>query len=153
VTLTHRYLPLIAAAAALLATAGCAGGPRVEVPSPPPDQAARCAALHRELPGTVDGLERTEPEPASELTAAWGDSAIVLRCGVPRPERMSDAQSQGVEADGVNWLLEETADGPRFTTAYREAYVEVRMDRRYRHDVTPLAELAGPVRRTVPASL
>lgn len=120
---------------------------------PPPEEATLCGALHKELPKTVAGQRRTGTEPDSELTAGWGDAAIVLRCGVPRPEKMSDAQSQAVDANGVNWLLEQRADGPRFTTTYRKTYVEVTMDERYAHDVTPLAELAGAVKKTVPATL
>ncbi|MFF7205790.1 MULTISPECIES: DUF3515 domain-containing protein [unclassified Streptomyces] len=155
-TSAHRSFRLFAAAAAFLAAAGCsttdATAP-VAVPSPPPEEAALCGALHKELPKTVAGQRRTGTEPDSELTAGWGDAAIVLRCGVPRPEKMSDAQSQAVDANGVNWLLEQRADGPRFTTTYRKTYVEVTMDERYAHDVTPLAELAGAVRKTVPATL
>ncbi|MEV6785764.1 DUF3515 domain-containing protein [Streptomyces sp. NPDC051098] len=155
-TSAHRSLRLFAAAAAFLAAVSCsttdAAAP-VAVPSPPPEEAALCGALHKELPETVAGQRRTGTEPDSELTAGWGDAAIVLRCGVPRPEKMSDAQSQAVDANGVNWLLEQRADGPRFTTTYRKTYVEVTMDERFAHDVTPLAELAGPVKRTVPATL
>src|SRR5687768_8240266 len=116
---SRRPLYVPAAAVVLLAAAGCSftdAATSITVPSPPPDQAALCGALHRELPESVAGQDREDPEPASELTAGWGDAAIVLRCGVPRPEKMSDPQSQGVEADGVNWLLEQREDGPRFTT-------------------------------------
>lgn len=66
---------------------------------------------------------------------------------------MSDARSDAVEANGVNWMLEERDSGPRFTTTYRETYVEVTMDKRFTHDSTPLAELAAPVRKTIPSSL
>jgi hypothetical protein len=66
---------------------------------------------------------------------------------------MSDPQGQGVEVDGVNWLLEERDDGPRFTTTYRETYVEVTLGSRYMHDIGPLTDLAGPVKKTVPATL
>ncbi len=152
----HRFPSLAAAVVALVAAAGCstpdAAAP-VAVPSPPSQEAALCGDLHEELPDKVAGLSRTATDPSSELTAGWGDAAIVLRCGVPRPEKMSDAQSQAVEADGVNWMLEQRADGPRFTTTYRKTYVEVTMDERYAHDVTPLAELADAVRKTVPATL
>ncbi|MFG2870044.1 DUF3515 domain-containing protein [Streptomyces sp. NPDC048338] len=157
---SHRPfgLPFAAAAAALLlGAAGCSSTDAkasVPVPSPPAEEAAFCRALAKVLPDTVAGLERTDPEPDSELTAGWGDAAIVLRCGVPRPEKMNDPQAHAVEADGVNWLLEERqGDGPRFTTTYRKAYVEVTLDERYAHDVGPLADLAGPVAGTVPPSL
>ncbi|MEU8620963.1 DUF3515 domain-containing protein [Streptomyces sp. NPDC048623] len=157
---SHRPLGLPVSAAAavlLLAVTGCSASDAevsVPVPSPPAAEAAVCRALAKELPGTVAGLARTATEPESELTAAWGDAAIVLRCGVPRPEKMSDPQAQGVDANGVNWLYEPRAgDGPRFTTTYRKAYVEVTLDQRYAHDVGPLVDFAEPVKKAVPPSL
>ncbi|MGA5192461.1 DUF3515 domain-containing protein [Streptomyces exfoliatus] len=157
---SHRPFGLpaaVSAAVLLLAAAGCSSSDAaasVVVPSPPASEAAFCQALAKELPDTVAGLGRSDPEPGSELTAGWGDGAIVLRCGVPRPEKMSDPKAQGVEADGVNWMLEHPeGGGPRFTSTYRKTYVEVTMDERFAHDVTPLAELAAPVRKTVPPSL
>lgn len=156
---SSRRRPLslsVAAALVLTAAAGCsstdAAAP-ITVPSPPAEEAALCRALDGELPGSVAGQDRDDPEPASELTAGWGDAAIVLRCGVPRPEGMSDPQGQGVEVDGVNWLLQERDEGPRFTTTYRETYVEVTLDKQYTHDIGPLTDLAGPVKKTVPATL
>ncbi|MEV7088143.1 DUF3515 domain-containing protein [Streptomyces sp. NPDC093085] len=140
----------------MTAAAGCSptdAPATVTVPSPSAPEAALCRALHKELPRSLAGLDRADPKPASALTAGWGDGAIVLRCGVPRPARMDDPQAQAVEADGVNWMLEERDDGPRFTTTYRETYVEVTMDTRFAHDITPLAGLAGPVAKTVPPSL
>ncbi|MFI8520570.1 DUF3515 domain-containing protein [Streptomyces sp. NPDC085481] len=158
---SHRPFGLPASAAAavvlLVAVAGCSSPDAkasVPVPRPQAAEAAVCRALAKELPDTVAGLERTGTEPDSELTAAWGDAAIVLRCGVPRPEKMNDPQAQGVDADGVNWLFEpREGDGPRFTTTYRKAYVEVTLDERYAHDVAPLVGLAAPVKKAVPSSL
>ncbi|MCX4965074.1 DUF3515 domain-containing protein [Streptomyces sp. NBC_00654] len=145
------------AALLVLAAAGCSsshGQPPVAVPTPPSEAAAYCEALHKALPQTVVDLERSDPGPDSELTAGWGDGAIVLRCGVPRPAKMDDAQSKAIEADGVNWMLEQRQDaGPRFTTTYREAYVEVTLSEEYAHDASPLAAFAAPVKKTVPDSL
>ncbi|MFF2600932.1 DUF3515 domain-containing protein [Streptomyces californicus] len=138
----------------VLAAAGCSlsdAQPPVPVPTPSSEAAAYCASLHEELPETVLDQERSDPSPDSELTAGWGDGAIVLRCGVPRPAKMDDPQAQGVEADGVQWMLEESeGSGPRFTTTYRKAYVEVTLSSAYAHDITPLAAFAGPVEKTVP---
>lgn len=143
------------AAVLVLAAAGCSLGddrPSVPVPTPSAEAAAYCEALHEELPKTVLELERSDPSPDSELTAGWGDGAIVLRCGVPRPAKMDDPQSEGVEADGVKWMLEQPeGSGPRFTTTYRKAYVEVTLDSTYAHDITPLASFSGPVAKTVPS--
>ncbi|MEU5218403.1 DUF3515 domain-containing protein [Streptomyces sp. NPDC020807] len=156
---SHRPfgLPAAAAAVLLLTVTGCSSsdaGATVAVPRPPAAEAALCQALDEELPDTVAGLERGDPEPGSELTAGWGDGAIVLRCGVPRPEKMSDPKAQAVEANGVNWMLERTeGGGPRFTSTYRKTYVEVTLDERYAHDATPLADLAAPVKKAVPPSL
>ncbi|MFE0650806.1 DUF3515 domain-containing protein [Streptomyces sp. NPDC059534] len=158
-TSSHRPfgLPAATAGVLLLAAVGCSSSgaaASVEVPSPPAAEAAFCQALAKELPDTVAGLERSDPEPGSELTAGWGDGAIVLRCGVPRPEKMSDPTAQGIEANEVNWMLERPeGSGPRFTSVYRKTYIEVTLDERYAHDVTPLADLAAPVRKTVPPSL
>lgn len=140
----------------LLAAAGCSPDPAasVTVPTPSSEAAAYCRALHKELPRSVAGLEREDPAPRSELTAGWGDGAIVLRCGVPRPEKMGDPQAKAAEADGVNWLLEQREGaGPRFTTTLRKAYVEVTLSEAYAHDATPLAAFAAAVKKTVPPSL
>uniref|UniRef100_A0AAU3GTJ6 DUF3515 domain-containing protein n=1 Tax=Streptomyces sp. NBC_01401 TaxID=2903854 RepID=A0AAU3GTJ6_9ACTN len=145
------------AALGLLAVAGCSAGgsqPSVAVPTPSSEAAGYCGELHEELPETVDDLERSDPSPDSDLTAGWGNGAIVLRCGVPRPARMDDSQSKAVDADGVNWLLEQSDDaGPRFTTTYRKAYVEVTLGTDYAHDITPLSAFAAPVKKTVPDSV
>ncbi|OKK06742.1 hypothetical protein AMK26_12240 [Streptomyces sp. CB03234] len=163
-TSSHRLrrLPALlfataAAATVLLAAVGCSptdAEVSVAVPSPPSEEAALCGALHEELPETVAGLGRSDPEPGSDLTAGWGDGAIVLRCGVPRPARMSDPRAEGVEAGGVNWMLEQReGDGPRFTSTARETYVEVSLDERFAHDASPLAALADAVKKTVPPSV
>jgi hypothetical protein len=152
----HRLLSSLPACALLLAAAGCSSGDRavsVAVPEPPTDQAALCKALDKELPETVAGHSRRDSSPASELTAAWGDAAIVLRCGVPRPDRMDSPAAQAVEADGVNWMVEERDNGPRFTTTYRKAYIEVTLKPAYAHDVTPLSDFARAVKKTDPSVL
>ncbi|WP_018102418.1 MULTISPECIES: DUF3515 domain-containing protein [unclassified Streptomyces] len=141
-------------AALVLLVAGCSGGEAtasVTVPSPSPEAAAYCRALDGELPDTVAGLERNDPEPASVLTAGWGDGAIVLRCGVERPAKMDDDQSKGITASGVNWMLEQRdGDGPRLTTTLRKTYVEVSLSEAYAHDTTPLAAFAPAVKKTIP---
>ncbi|MDX3854989.1 DUF3515 domain-containing protein [Streptomyces sp. AK02-01A] len=154
--LSGRPLVCLTAVALLSAAVGCDstdGAARVAVPSPPRQEAALCRALHKELPKAVAGLGRDDAEPSSELTAAWGDAAVVLRCGIPRPEELNDPQTRAVDVNGVNWMLEERDSGPRFVTTYRETYVEVTLSTRFTHDIGPLTDLAGPVARTVPSSL
>ncbi|MFD0022566.1 DUF3515 domain-containing protein [Streptomyces sp. NPDC058382] len=145
------------AALLLMAAAGCSSGDAsasVAVPTPSPEAAAYCRALHAKLPSSVAGQRRSDPGPGSELTAGWGDGAIVLRCGVPRPAKMDDAQSKAIDASGVKWMLEQREDdGPRFTTTFRKAYVEVTLSEAYAHDASPLAAFAPAVRKTIPNSL
>ncbi|MEU2431253.1 DUF3515 domain-containing protein [Streptomyces sp. NPDC007861] len=150
----RRLLSLPVAAAVLLTAPGCSSTDAqasITVPAPPPEEKALCRALHKALPESVAGEDRRDPEPRSELTAGWGDAAIVLRCGVPRPAGMSDSASDAVDVNGVNWLLEQHGDDSvRLTTTYRRTYVEVTLARRYVNDLGPLTELAGPVAKTVP---
>ncbi|MGW6686146.1 DUF3515 family protein [Streptomyces sp. NPDC054961] len=157
----RRPFSLLAALTALAASAALAGcspadaEARVEPPSAPPaDVAGLCAALHKELPETVATLARTPALPESDLTAAWGGSAIVLRCGIPRPEKMRDEKQDGVDVNGVGWLLEKLDDGGfRFTTGARLAYTEVRVDKEHATDAGMLVDLSAAIDKTVPAGI
>ncbi|MCY0941253.1 DUF3515 family protein [Streptomyces antarcticus] len=157
-SLHHRPLRVLALPAALsvLALAACSPGgsqARVDPPATPPaDVAGFCAALHEELPETVAGLARTTTEPASDLTASWGGSAIVLRCGIPKPHEMADPAQEGVHVNDVAWLLEKLPDGGgfRFTTGGRLAYAQVRVDQRHAQDAGMLVGLSDVIARTVP---
>lgn len=142
----------------LLTLAGCTStdetGTAV-VPSPQSETATYCRALDRQLPQRVDGLVRTDPTPRSALTAGWGDPAIILRCGVPRPGKMDDMEADGVEVNGVGWLQEQQADGSfRFTSALRRAYVEVTLPKqRTKNGLAPLIDFAAPVRKAIPEGI
>lgn len=157
----RRPFSLLAALTALAASAalaGCSPGgaeARVDPPSAPPaDVAGLCAALHEELPGTVAGAARTPALPESDLTAAWGGSAIVLRCGIPRPAKMLDEKQDGVDVNGVGWLLEKLDDGGfRFTTTMRLAYTEVRVDKEHATDAGMLVGLSAVIAKAVPEGL
>ncbi|THA82083.1 DUF3515 domain-containing protein [Streptomyces sp. A0592] len=145
-------------ALAVSALAACSpGGSEARVdppPAPPTDVAGFCAALHKELPETVAGLARTRTEPESDLTASWGGSAIVLRCGIPRPPEMLDPKQGGVEVNGVSWLLEKRGDGGfRFTTGLRLAYTEVLVDKEHATDAGMLVGLSAAIAATVPAGI
>ncbi|MER6498267.1 DUF3515 domain-containing protein [Streptomyces sp. NPDC001455] len=152
----HPVLLGPSVAALLLAAVGCSSdaAPAVTIPTPSAEAAAYCRALHEELPETVAGLDRGDTAAKSELTAQWGDGAIVLRCGVPRPAKMDDPSAKAVEANGVDWMLEQRDEGgPLFTTTYRKAYVEVRLSEAYAHDASPLAAFGPAVLKAVPAAL
>ncbi|MFD9882141.1 DUF3515 domain-containing protein [Streptomyces alboflavus] len=156
--LRRRCLISAAACATLIASTACSSTDdtaSVVVPSPAAKAAGLCRDLRAQLPKKVDGLERTDPGPKSELTAGWGDPAIILRCGVERPPEMSDpevAKSDGVKVNDVAWLLQKRDDGSYvFTTALRLAYVEVTLPKeRTGGGLGPLTDFAAPIKKAVP---
>jgi hypothetical protein len=154
-----RHRPLGLPALVLLITvAGCSSADdsaSAAVPSPGAGVAKLCRELDRVLPSKVDDQDRRDPEPASALTAGWGDPAIILRCGVERPAKMDDPEADGVEVNGVGWLLEKRDDGSfRFTTTLRKAYVEVTIpEDRTADGMAPLVDLAPGIKKAIPEGI
>jgi hypothetical protein len=151
--ITVSVAACLSAAAAYILTSGTTDE-SVAVPVPDARVAGYCAALHAQLPKTVNGLPRHDLKPSSDLIAGWGDPSIVLRCGVPRPAVDADPDTDGVEVDGVGWSLEPQAGGAfRLTTTLRKAYVEVTLPKKYAATLDPLTDLAGAVKKTIPAGV
>ncbi len=141
------------------AVAGCSSAAQVAAPSPTDEAAQHCRALHQDLPRTVDGLKRGTAEPVSDFTAIWGDPAVELRCGVPKPEVLRHGSEHynpnpdSAEVDGVQWLFEKQDDGYRFTTVLRKVYVEVTVPGKYAPEVNVLPDLSGAVQKAIPAGV
>ncbi|MDT0471858.1 DUF3515 domain-containing protein [Streptomyces griseoviridis] len=154
-----RHRPIgLPALALLIAAAGCSSaddGTRAAVPDPGAKVTELCQNLDGTLPSEVDGEGRRDPEPASALTAGWGNPAIILRCGVPRPAEMDDPEADGVEVEGVGWLLQKRDDGSyRFTTTLRRAYVEVTIPKARTGDgMAPLVDVAPAVKKAIPEGI
>ncbi|MBD0419173.1 DUF3515 domain-containing protein [Streptomyces sp. NPDC052309] len=159
----HR-LRRLPALALLIAAAGCSSADdsaSAAVPSPDAKVTKLCRNLDKALPSKVDGLSREDPEPASALTAGWGNPLIILRCGVDRPPKMADpevAEGRDPDAvaggvDGVDWLMEKQDGGSyRFTTANRLAYVEVTVPEG-RDSSSVLIDLAPAVKKAIPEGI
>lgn len=145
--------------AAPLACSGGGGAPQVAVPTPQGKAVDHCRELADRLPGTVDGQKRRETDPVSALTAGWGDPAVELRCGVPRPEVLTPGSehynptADTVSVNGVDWLYEDLDDGARFITTQRAAFVEVTVPGAYAPEVNALTDLADAVGTSVPGTL
>ncbi|GHK04632.1 DUF3515 domain-containing protein [Streptomyces sp. NPDC003753] len=155
--LRHRLLGL-PALTLLIAAVGCTSSdahPSAAVPSPDAKVAKLCRNLDEVLPRKVGGQGRNDPEPRSALTAGWGSPAIILRCGVERPAEMSDPDADGVEVNGVGWLLQKENDGSfRFTTTLRQAYVEVTIPKaRTAGGAGPLVDVAPAVKKAIPEGI
>jgi hypothetical protein len=128
--------------------------------APPAAEAKLCRVLHAALPRTVDGLRQRTTDPVSPYTAAWGDPAVVLRCGTPSPDVLTPGNAHynptadAAEVNGVDWLVEQQPDGSyRFTTTDREAWVEVSVPSRYAPQVNPLTDLAPAISKTLPTTV
>ncbi|MFI6943568.1 DUF3515 domain-containing protein [Streptomyces sp. NPDC050418] len=150
----RRLVPLPALGLVLLA-AGCSWTDdtvTAVVPSPDARTSGHCRKLDKALPDRLDGLDRSDPEPSSEFTAGWGGSAIILRCGVPQPAKMLDPNPPSTTVDGQGWLVEEPGDGSyRFTSALREAYVEVTLSKEHAEQgAGVLVDFGRLLKKTVP---
>ena len=101
-----------------------------------------CANMMVRLPDTVDELERRRVD--AQSTAAWGaPTALLLRCGVPRP---GPSALPCVTVDGVDWLIDE-ANAPRFvfTTFGLDPATEVIVDSELASGTAALRAVSGAV--------
>jgi hypothetical protein len=147
VTMIVRTFGLVVAVGLLSA---CARGVDVAVPSPAPTGpgAYACAALHGRLPDEVDAQKVVASHPNSDLTSAWGNPAITIRCGVLPPH--VDPSAQIVSVDGVDWYPEKFSNGYRFTTVHRALFVEVNVPSDYAPEADALADISPSVAATIP---
>jgi hypothetical protein len=103
-----------------------------------------CANLGAILPVSLGGALLRETNPDSSGTKAWGDPAIVLRCGVAVPEAFSTA-SQLLTVNNVNWYPEELQAGVRFTSMETIEFVEVSIPSDYNSTAEILTELSSAI--------
>ena len=146
-TFIARAVMLVAATGLL---AGCSRGVDVSVPSPAPTGpgAYACAALHGRLPDEVVTQKVVASHPNSDLTSAWGNPAITIRCGVQPP--LVNPAGQLIAVDGVDWYPEKFSGGYRFTTVHRALVVEVNVPSNYAPEADVLADLSPSIAATIP---
>jgi hypothetical protein len=127
--LSRRVAALAAGlAAAAGALTGCSSGPSVT--AAPGAGTAACSSLLGRLPDRVADQPRGR-SPATG-TAAWGDPAIVLRCGLT-PSGPTTIPC--LTANGVDWLFQDGDAGLTLTTFGRTPAVEVRVPAKYGRDL------------------
>jgi hypothetical protein len=152
VHLARRLVTTGLLAGLVMLIASCSTAVDVSPPDPAPTARDLCGALAQQLPDVVVGQEARDTAPDSDLTAAWGDPAIVLRCGVPEPEAL-EPTSQLVTVDGVDWFPEQLTAGYLFTTYGRAVFVEVSVPDDYAPEAGALTDLADAVEAAVPRTL
>jgi hypothetical protein len=103
-----------------------------------------CTELGAILPVSLGGTLLRDTRPSSPGTKAWGDPAIVLRCGVAPPKSYS-AASQLLTVNDVNWYPEELEAGVRFTSMETSELVEVSIPMAYETTADILTELSSAI--------
>lgn len=129
--------------------AGC-GSSALEVSSDEvaPADAEACAALIEALPDEVAGQPRREVM-GSPYAAAWGDEAIVLRCGVEMPADF-DVASECHQADDIGWFIpagtdEDQSIDVEMTTVHHSPAVEVHVPASLRPPVAAMIDLSDAI--------
>jgi hypothetical protein len=122
--------------------AGGGGSPSTSTPSQPaalpaltpsappsdPATAAPCTALLEHLPERLGALlpRTVHPKPDSVFVVAWGNPAVVLRCGVARPADLKPGSADFVPVvNGVAFLEHDTPGAHVYVSIDRAAYVEI----------------------------
>ena len=107
---------------------------------------AACAALTKALPEELDkGVRRRPVAGDPTRTAAWGEPAVTLQCGVPLP----DQTLEPVIVDGFSFVTVRMGDHVRWTTRDRSVNVAVDMPTTY--EQAYLAQALVPVLQKLPA--
>jgi hypothetical protein len=147
--LHRRPSPLaVAGVAVLLAASGCGG---VEIRDTGVAGSARrtCESLVEALPARVDDQPSTGSH-GTPVGEAWGDPAIVLRCGVGRPADY-DPLAGCQTANGVDWYvplegMNDQSVDVVMTTIGRSPSVEVTLPAQYRPPTDAMVDLAPVIK-------
>lgn len=135
-------------------TAAAGGLAPVTVAAPPADPAAAgaCTRLLTALPVQLGELAPrvVHPTPDSPFVVAWGDPAVVLRCGVGRPAGLKpDSADLDIAVDGVFWLPVQHKSNTVWTTVDRAVYIELTVPKSYPQP--PLAPVSDAAAKVLPA--
>jgi uncharacterized protein DUF3515 len=109
---------------------------------PPSAGDPACTRLGGALPSSLLGHGRRATDPASPALAAWGDPAIVLRCGVAPPGPTTE---QCTSVNGVDWVAQRLDQGYAFTTYGRVPAVQVLVPSHYSPETFALTGLSAAV--------
>ncbi|GES32125.1 DUF3515 family protein [Streptomyces angustmyceticus] len=139
---------VVLAAAASVVAYESVSSPTFGLDAAPGAGSAACARIADGYPDEIAGAGRTSTGLAG--AAAWGDGAVVARCGLDKPLPTKEACAQ---VDGVDWVWRTSPDddGRTLLVTYgRSPAVEVRIDtRRAAPDAVliDLSRLVKPLRQ------
>jgi hypothetical protein len=121
--ITHRRAYRSAGLGALLLVGGllgCSSTTEVAVPDGAGSAACRAAATH--WPKTVGGHSLRATSSSSAAVRAWGEPAIIARCGLALVGPTTDPC---LDVSGIDWVAHQLTNGVRFTTYGRSPAIEV----------------------------
>jgi hypothetical protein len=131
----------------------------LSVAAPPanPAAVAPCAKVLAELPIQVGTLAPrvVHPQPDSPFVVAWGDPAVILRCGVARPQQLRPGSSLQLfsvsrsATAGPFYDVTTAGNANVYTTVDRAVYIEVSIPVTYA--VGPLPQLSDAIAKALPA--
>lgn len=152
VTLARVVLLVVLLAGGLTACGD--DGPKVRAYDVSEAGRSRCPALIAALPEKVAGKERVALD--DPYAAAWGDPAIILRCGVGEPEGFDDF-SACQRTEGVDWFVPESVMEDQradvlMSTVGRSPGIDVLVPARYRPTAGPMVDLAEAIKATTEAT-
>ncbi|MHB1473295.1 MAG: DUF3515 family protein [Dermatophilaceae bacterium] len=123
----RRCRPFWVGAVLLGALAACSSSTDVAAPAGAGSAACRSVAAH--WPKTVGGQSLRATSSSSDAVRAWGNPAIIARCGVAPIGPTTD---QCLAVSGVDWVAHRLTDGVRFTTYGRSPAIEVLVPSAYK---------------------
>jgi hypothetical protein len=124
--LIRATAPVLLSAALLVG--GMCGCSSTKVTDPALAGSAACRAVAAQWPRTVGGQPLSPTSSSSVAVRAWGDPAIIARCGLPAIGPTTD---QCLQVSGIDWVAHRLSDGVRFTTYGRSPAIEVLVPSEY----------------------
>jgi Protein of unknown function (DUF3515) len=112
----------------------------VDVADPAEAGSAACRSAAAGWPKTVGGQSLRITSSSSDAVRAWGDPAIIARCGLPPIGPTTD---QCLDVSGVDWVAHQLTDGVRFTTYGRSPAIEVLVPSAYKPEPLLLPAFAA----------
>ena len=141
--IANKLISLVVVVTSGAVLTGCGSAKvAVPVPTPNPTIASACREIVKAMPSTVDGQERRSVADSSQLTAAWGDPPITLRCGVDSPANLKP-ESSIMAINGVDWFPEQLTAGYRFTTVNSAIFIEVTVPDKYNPEANALTDITN----------
>lgn len=95
-------------------------------PSPSTATTNACVKVFQQLPVQLGSLAPRRTDTDSSFVAAWGDPAIVIRCGVARPAVFgSPGAAQLLDVNSVIWQPDPQRNQTVYTAVDRSVYIDV----------------------------